>query len=74
MPLWMPARGDSVGFQRFNLSKPLEYGITYRPLAVTARDTLEFHYSRTLERQQDLRAGIEAEREQEVLAAWHSRG
>ncbi len=74
MPLWMPARGDNIGFQRFDLSKPLEYGIQYRPLAVTARDTLEFHYSRTPERQQELRAGIEAEREQEVLAAWHSRG
>ena len=74
MPLWMPAEGDRIGFQRFDLSKPLEYGITYRPLAVTARDTLTFHYSRTPERQQNLLAGIEAKREQEVLAAWHNRG
>lgn len=71
MPLWIPAQGDRIGFQQFDLSKPLEYGIKYRPLAVTARDTLEFHYSRPLERQQNLRAGIESGREQEVLAAWH---
>jgi 2'-hydroxyisoflavone reductase len=74
MPLWIPARGDRIGFQRFDLSKPLANGIKYRPLAVTARDTLEFHYSRSPERQRNLRAGIDAEREQEVLAAWHSMG
>jgi hypothetical protein len=39
---------------------------------VTAKDTLDFHFSRPLERQQDLRSGIAAEREVEVLAAWHS--
>ena len=68
-----PAEGRSAGFQRFDLSRPLASGITYRPLAVTAKDTLDFHLSRNLERQQNLRAGITAEREAELLAAWHSR-
>jgi 2'-hydroxyisoflavone reductase len=71
MPLWMPARGDRVGFQQFDLSRPLAAGIKYRPLAVTARDTLEFHKSRPLERQQDLRSGMPRERERELLAEWH---
>jgi 2'-hydroxyisoflavone reductase len=73
MPLWMPAEGNRIGFQRFDLSKPLEYGITYRPLAVTARDTLEFHNARTPERRENLRAGIGYEREQDVLRAWRNR-
>ena len=73
MPCWRPARGRSAGFQRFDLSRPLAAGITYRPLAVTAKDTLDFHLSRPLERQQDLNAGITPEREAELLEAWHER-
>jgi len=42
-------------------------------LAVTARETLEYHLSRPPERQANLRAGISSEREAEVLAAWHAR-
>jgi len=49
----------------------VERGFTFRPLAVTAKDTLDFHFSRPLERQQELRSGLSAEREAEVLAAWH---
>jgi 2'-hydroxyisoflavone reductase len=72
MPLWMPARGNRAGFQRFDLSKPLAHGIRYRPLAVTARDTLEFHRARPAERQQELRAGMDAERESKLLAEWRA--
>jgi 2'-hydroxyisoflavone reductase len=74
MPLWIPARGNQVGFQRFDLTKSFEAGIKYRPLAVTAKDTLDYHKSRPVERQQQLRAGITAEREQELLDAWHAAG
>jgi len=71
MPLWMPARGDRAGFNRFDLTRSLQMGIRYRPLAVTAKDTLDFHRSRPAERQRDLRAGLQPEREQELLAEWH---
>ncbi len=73
MPLWVPARGDQAGFQRFDITRPLEMGITYRPLAVTAKDTLDYHMSRPAEQQQ-LRAGISVERERELLDAWHTAG
>ena len=72
MPLWVPAIGDRVGFQQFDLSKPLAMGIKYRPLAVTAKDTLDYHYSRPAERQAELRAGMSAERETELLREWHA--
>jgi 2'-hydroxyisoflavone reductase len=74
MPLWVPARGNQVGFQRFDITKSLEAGIQYRPLAVTARDTLDYHESRPPERQAQLRAGMPAERERELLDAWHAAG
>ena len=72
-PCWMPARGDRAGFQRFDLTRPLAAGLTYRPLAVTARDTLNWHKTRPAERQATLRSGLAAEREVEILEEWHAR-
>jgi 2'-hydroxyisoflavone reductase len=72
MPVWMPPLPGREGFARFDLTPEVESGLTYRPLAVTARDTLDYHFSRPMEEQHPLGAGISAEREAEVLAAWHS--
>ena len=74
MPVWMPPTEGRQGFARFDLTPEVEAGLTFRPLASTARDTLDYHFSRPAERQAQLRAGISAEREAEVLAAWHARG
>jgi 2'-hydroxyisoflavone reductase len=73
MPVWQPPRPGYEGFARFDLTNELAHGLTFRPLAVTAKETLDFHFSRPPERQADLGAGISAEREAEVLAAWHAR-
>ena len=47
-------------------------GLTFRPLAVTAADTLAWHKTRPQEAQDQLRIGIDADREREVLAAWRA--
>jgi 2'-hydroxyisoflavone reductase len=70
MPVWRPP-SMGAGFARFDLTPEVEAGLTFRPLAVTARDTLDFHYSRPPERQANLESGLPAEREVEVLAEWH---
>jgi 2'-hydroxyisoflavone reductase len=70
----MPPRDGREGFARFDLSREVELGLTFRPLAVTARDTLDYHFSRPPERQANLRAGLSPEREAELLAAWHATG
>jgi 2'-hydroxyisoflavone reductase len=72
MPVWRPPVGQWRGFARFDLTPEIERGLTFRPLAVTAYDTLEYHHSRPAERKATLRAGITAEREREVLAAWRA--
>jgi 2'-hydroxyisoflavone reductase len=72
MPVWRPP-SMGAGFAQFDLTPEVEAGLTFRPLAVTAKDTLDYHFSRPAERQARLRAGISAEREAEVLAAWHAR-
>jgi len=74
MPLWMPTTGANHGFNRFDLSRIAATGITYRPLSVTARETLEWHRTRPEERQARLRMGLTAERETDLLTAWHNRG
>jgi 2'-hydroxyisoflavone reductase len=68
MPVWA---GDELGMSRTNISRALAKGLTFRPLADTARDTLAWFKSQKPDRQAKLRAGLTAEREAEVLAAWH---
>ncbi len=72
LPVWRPARDGAEGFARFDLTPEVEKGLTFRSLADTTAATLEYHFSRPPERQAELRAGITAEREAEVLAAWHA--
>ena len=70
MPVWVPPRGEEGGMGRINIQRAVGKGLTFRPLATTARDTLAWFKSQPPERQK-LKAGITPEREAEVLAAWH---
>jgi 2'-hydroxyisoflavone reductase len=73
MTVWIPPRDEYVGFHRIDCSKAIAAGLTFRPLADTVRDTLDWFHSLPEERQNSMRAGLPAEREAEVLAAWHAR-
>lgn len=73
MPVWVPGQGDSAGFSRVSVARALAAGLTFRPLATTAADTLTWFAAQPSERQATVRAGIKPEREAEVLAAWHAR-
>lgn len=79
MTVWQPPVGRTAGYQRRNASKAIANGLTFRPVAVTAKDTLDWHRTRPpAERAATLDGrinGIGMQREAEVLAAWHaSRG
>jgi 2'-hydroxyisoflavone reductase len=67
MPLWIPPTDGMQGFSRVNCQKAIEAGLTFRPLADTALDTLEWYKGE--EGGRELRWGISAEREREVLHA-----
>ncbi|MEJ2205166.1 MAG: NAD-dependent epimerase/dehydratase family protein [Gemmatimonadota bacterium] len=69
LPAWIP--GDGLMF--VDVGRALDAGLTFRPLAVTARDTLEWDASRPREQRDNRRAGMSRERERELLAAWHRR-
>jgi len=73
MPAWFPPRGRTAGFARMSNARALAAGLTFRPLAVTARETLEWFLSQPADRQADLRSGMNPGREEDLLAAWRVR-
>ncbi len=72
MPVWRPPTSGAEGFARFDLSNEVAHGLTFRSLADTTQATLDFHFSRTAERQGQMRPGLPAEREAEILSEWHA--
>ena len=70
MPVWA---GKESGIARTKIDKALSKGLTFRPLADTARDTLAWFKSQTPERQAKMKAGLTSERETEVLKAWKAK-
>jgi 2'-hydroxyisoflavone reductase len=68
MPVWMPGQGRTFGFHRRDFSRAVAAGLTFRPLPVTAADTLAWFHTLPSERQGKLRAGLTTEREAELLA------
>ena len=74
MTVWQPPYGRTAGYQRRNASKAIAKGLTFRPLAVTAKDTLDWHKTRPAEEQaatlEGRINGLSMKREAEVLAAW----
>ncbi len=67
MPVWA-GKDDAVA--RTNIDRALSNGLTFRPLEVTARDTLAWFKSLPQDRQSHPKAGLSSQREAEVLAAW----
>ena len=78
MPIWLPPTGPTAGFLRRDVSKAIAAGLTFRPLADTAKVTLAWHKSRPEAEQKAMLegavAGIPASKEAEVLAAWKAKG
>jgi len=70
MPVWT---GKDSGLALAKIDRALNKGLTFRPLAETARDTLAWFKSLPQDRQAKLRAGLTPEREAEVLAAWKKK-
>ena len=72
LPLWTDSSDEGNHyFQAISVEKALANGLTFRPLAETVRDTLDWDLSRPADTQR--RAGLSREREREVLKAWRAR-
>jgi 2'-hydroxyisoflavone reductase len=74
MPVVVQDGPNNGAFSRRSIDRALAAGLTFRPLAVTAKDTLDWNKTRPAAELDALAkgavAGISAEREAQVLAAW----
>jgi 2'-hydroxyisoflavone reductase len=73
-PVWVPGQGETAGFHHRSIARALKAGLTYRPLSLTAGDTLTWFKAQPLERQAKLRSGLTPERETALLAQWKASG
>jgi 2'-hydroxyisoflavone reductase len=69
LPMWLPASSGS-GLLALDHRRVQEAGMRYRPLTETLRDTLEWHESRGAP---ELKTGLPAGREEDLLRAWLAR-
>lgn len=74
IPIWYPPIGDHKGNGTISPKRAIAAGLTYRPLADTARDTLQWFKSLgTSWEALPRHPGISAARETELLTAWNQR-
>lgn len=67
MPLWIPREGRRMVVNEKAMAK----GLTFRPIADTIRDTLQ--WAKTERGDRAFRTGLRPEQEKKLLAMWHER-
>jgi 2'-hydroxyisoflavone reductase len=77
MPVWVAPRPNNDGWSRVGIGRAISKGLTFRPLALTAKDTVEWNKTRPAAQQpipkperEAQGPGITAQREAELLAAY----
>jgi 2'-hydroxyisoflavone reductase len=70
LPFWQPPRGRYLNYGHMVNQRAIDKGLRFRPLAVIAKDTLDWHRTRTIEQQETLRVGLSRTREAELLERW----
>lgn len=68
LPLWIGNGPEYAGFSRFDSSRAIAAGLTFRPVAETVAATLDWAATRPADHV--WRAGLSPEREAELLAKW----
>lgn len=72
LAFWQPPRGRYLNYGRMDISRAIAKGMTFRPLAVIAKDTLDWHRTRDNAAQESLRAGLTRNREAQLLRKFSS--
>lgn len=72
VPLWTPEEAAShmKGFMFINCNKAVGAGLSFRPLPDTIRDTLTWRETHCPN--EELKAGLDADKEQALLRKWHT--
>jgi 2'-hydroxyisoflavone reductase len=85
LPIWFPPLDDyptpapfepgAKGFHQMSGARAIAAGLSFRPLAETARDVIDEYLSRDEDwSSTPRRFGLSLDREAEVLAAWRASG
>jgi len=72
LPVWVPSQDGTEGFTQISCAKAIAAGLTFRSAAATAKDTFAWFKTLPVDRRGKLLAGISADKEKELLAAWHA--
>ncbi|HRI54399.1 MAG TPA: NAD-dependent epimerase/dehydratase family protein [Pseudomonadota bacterium] len=72
-PLAVGADSPMGGFARVSAARAVARGLRFRPVGVTAKDTLDWWNAQPAERRAKPRPGLTAEREAELLSRWNQR-
>lgn len=73
LPIWHPSSGADAAAGGFSAERATKAGLQNRPARETLRDILTWWDTLPAERTGELRAGLDAAREAEVIAAWKAR-
>ncbi len=74
LPMWIPPEGDYAGFGTTSNARAVAAGLTFRPLATTAADTLAWVKTLPADEPAKTRgSGLPRDREAAVLAAFHAK-
>jgi 2'-hydroxyisoflavone reductase len=68
LPVWVPRGTDTDGFATRSNRAAVAKGLSFRPIATTASDTLAWFNAQPEERRKTLRAGLSLEKEAALLA------
>ncbi len=68
LPVWIPSQSENAGMHRRSNAKAIAAGLTFRSVAITTADTLQWWNALDAKRKETLRSGLKAEREAELLA------
>ena len=70
LPIWEDPDGEYASLSLVDGTRAVEAGLHNRPTRETARDTVTWWKSLPAERSANMRAGLSAEKEAELLAKW----
>jgi 2'-hydroxyisoflavone reductase len=73
IPIWSSPEGETRNVASVSGDRAFARGLTARPPRETCRDVVSWWKTLPAERQQNMRAGLPADRETQLIAAWHQK-
>ncbi len=73
LPPWSPMKGEYAGASLTPSTRAIKTGLRTRPMQQTVHDTIAWFQTLPRERQANLKAGLDVQKEAHTLKAWHAK-